>query len=248
MNTSKVIYLLPNTKYPHKITVQDVAGTYFKRTWDLIYLGNPLSAILQPYLIDADDGTPVTFVFQDPKRDSVENVLVNIYDNINGVKTLVSSGSSDVTGNALFFLLANKKYELEFIYNGVTIFATNNYTVTSNKVYWTIDLTGQDIKKIDTSYFNIRWNPITDYLPSSLTSIGYTAAGKNINYTAVNFYTLNTDGTKNITYSYAKSCTTPCTVSVLLTDVNITTGNIYADANIYTIQMLYISYTQKDGV
>ena len=66
--TNKTIYLLPNTKYPHKITVQDVAETYFERTWDLSYLGNPLTDTLQPYLIDADDGTPVTFVFQDPKE------------------------------------------------------------------------------------------------------------------------------------------------------------------------------------
>lgn len=245
-STSKTIYLQPNTKYAHKISIQDIAENYFERTWDLLYTGNPLTDILQPYLIDADDGTAVTFVFQNPKRDSIENVIVNIYDNILGERTLVTSGSSDITGNALFFLIANKTYELEFIYNGVTILSTTNYTVTTNKVYWTIDLTGQEIKKIDQSYFNIRWTPFVDYISSDTLNLGYVATGKNINYTSVNFYTLNTDGTKTITHTYQKNCTTPCTVSVPLTDVNISSGNIYADANIYSdSNTIYFTYTKR---
>lgn len=245
-STSKTIYLQPNTKYAHKISIQDIAENYFERTWDLLYTGNPLTDILQPYLIDADDGTAVTFVFQNPKRDSIENVIVNIYDNILGERTLVTSGSSDITGNALFFLIANKTYELEFIYNGVTILSTTNYTVTTNKVYWTIDLTGQDIKKIDQSYFNIRWTPFVDYISSDTLNLGYVATGKNINYTSVNFYKLNTDGTKTITHTYQKNCTTPCTVSVPLTDVNISSGNIYADANIYSdSNTVYFTYTKR---
>jgi hypothetical protein len=245
-STNKTIYILPNTKYAHKISIQDIAENYFERTWDLLYTGNPLTDILQPYLIDADDGTAVTFVFQNPKRDSMENVIVNIYDNILGERTLVTSGSSDITGNALFFLIANKTYELEFIYNGVTILSTTNYTVTTNKVYWTIDLTGQEIKKIDQSYFNIRWTPFVDYTSSDTLNLGYVATGKNINYTSVNFYKLNTDGTKTITHTYQKSCTTPCTVSVPLTDVNISSGNIYADANIYSdSNTVYFTYTKR---
>lgn len=243
--TSKIIYLLPNTKYPFTIAVQDVAGTYFKRRWSKLYTGNPLTDTLQPYLLSADDGIAVKFVFQDPKRDSIQNIIVNIYKNIGGVKTLISNGDSDVTGNALFFLIAGDKYWLDFTYNGVVIFETQNYSVTSSVVYWTLNLVTGDIQGVDGSFINLVWNPVTDFISKEATSIGYKVNGSKVNFTTINLYTLNgTD--KNIFYSTGGVCNTSCTTTILKTNIPYTTGTIYADVNVYTDTNAYVfTYTKK---
>ena len=243
--TSKIIYLLPNTKYPFTIAVQDVAGTYFKRRWSKLYTGNPLTDTLQPYLLSADDGIAVKFVFQDPKRDSIQNIIVNIYKNIGGVKTLISNGASDVTGNALFFLIAGDKYWLDFTYNGAVIFETQNYSVTSSVVYWTLNLVTGEIQGVDGSFINLVWNPVTDFISKEATSIGYKVNGSKVNFTTIDLYTLNgTD--KNIFYSTGGVCNTSCTTTILKTNIPYTTGTIYADVNVYTDTNAYMfTYTKK---
>ncbi|NMA44919.1 MAG: hypothetical protein GX950_03870, partial [Candidatus Diapherotrites archaeon] len=225
--------------------VQDVAGTYFKRRWSKLYTGNPLTDTLQPYLLSADDGIAVKFVFQDPKRDSIQNIIVNIYKNIGGVKTLISNGASDVTGNALFFLIAGDKYWLDFTYNGVVIFETQNYSVTSSVVYWTLNLVTGEIQGVDGSFINLVWNPVTDFISKEATSIGYKVNGSKINFTTIDLYTLNgTD--KNIFYSTGGVCNTSCTTTILKTNIPYTTGTIYADVNVYTDTNAYMfTYTKK---
>ncbi len=243
--TNKIIYLLPNTKYPFTIAVQDTAGTYFKRKWSKIYQGNPLTDTLQPYLVNADDGIAVKFVFQDPKRDSIENIIINIYKNVGGVKTLISSGASDVTGNALFFLIAGDKYWLEFTYNGIIIFETQNYTVTSSTVYWTINLSTREIKTIDGTFINVIFNPIQDYILKDATSISYKITASGLNRTRAEFYVLE-DGNKVITYTRDASCTTPCTVTIPITDLNISIGDkVYLDLNVYIDSNNYVFSYKK---
>lgn len=244
-STDKIIYLLPNTKYPFTIAVQDVAGTYFKRKWSKIYTGNPLTDTLQPYLLDADDGLAVKFVFQDPKRDSIENIVINIYKNIGGIKTLMSSSASDTTGNALFFLIAGDKYWIDFTYEGVMIFESDNYVVTSSVVYWTINLATQDIKTVDNTYITVVWNPATDFIPKDTVNIKYNVAARNLNRTRVEFYT-GTGVDKNIIYTYDSACSSPCSVSIVRALIPITTGTLYADLNVYTDSNAYVfAYTKK---
>ena len=243
--TSKIIYLLPNTKYPFTIAVQDVAGTYFKRKWSKIYQGNPLTDTLQPYLVNADDGIAVKFVFQDPKRDSIENIIINIYKNVGGVKTLISSGASDVTGNALFFLIAGEKYMLDFTYNGAVIFETQNYSVTSSTVYWTINLATREIKTIDGKFITVGFNPIQDYILKNATNISYKVTASGLNRTRAEFYIIQ-DGNKIITYTRDAPCTTPCTVTIPIEDLNITLGNkVYLDLNVYIDSNNYIFNYKK---
>ena len=243
--TNKIIYLLPNTKYPFTIAVQDTAGTYFKRKWSKIYQGNPLTDTLQPYLVNADDGIAVKFVFQDPKRDSIENIIINIYKNVGGVKTLISSGASDVTGNALFFLIAGDKYWLDFTYNGAVIFETQNYSVTSSTVYWTINLTTREIKTIDGKFITVGFNPIQDYILKNATNISYKVTASGLNRTRAEFYIIQ-DGNKIITYTRDAPCTTPCTVTIPIEDLNITLGNkVYLDLNVYIDSNNYIFNYKK---
>ena len=243
--TNKIIYLLPNTKYPFTIAVQDTAGTYFKRKWSKIYQGNPLTDTLQPYLVNADDGIAVKFVFQDPKRDSIENIIINIYKNVGGVKTLISSGASDVTGNALFFLIAGDKYWLEFTYDGIIIFETQNYTVTSSTVYWTINLATREIKTIDGKFITVGFNPIQDYILKNATNISYKVTASGLNRTRAEFYIIQ-DGNKIITYTRDAPCTTPCTVTIPIEDLNITLGNkVYLDLNVYIDSNNYIFNYKK---
>ncbi len=243
--TNKIIYLLPNTKYPFTIAVQDTAGTYFKRKWSKIYQGNPLTDTLQPYLVNADDGIAVKFVFQDPKRDSIENIIINIYKNVGGVKTLISSGASDVTGNALFFLIAGDKYWLDFTYNGAVIFETQNYSVTSSTVYWTINLATREIKTIDGKFITVGFNPIQDYILKNATNISYKVTASGLNRTRAEFYIIQ-DGNKIITYTRDAPCTTPCTVTIPIEDLNITLGNkVYLDLNVYIDSNNYIFNYKK---
>jgi len=243
--TNKIIYLLPNTKYPFTIAVQDVAGTYFKRKWSKIYQGNPLTDTLQPYLVNADDGIAVKFVFQDPKRDSIENIIINIYKNVGGIKTLISSGASDVTGNALFFLIAGDKYTIDFSYDGTIIFETQNYTVTSSTVYWTINLATREIKTVDGTFITIGFNPIQDYILKNATNISYKVTASKLNRTQAEFYIIQ-DGNKIITYTRDASCTTPCTVTIPIEDLNITLGNkVYLDLNVYIDSNNYIFNYKK---
>ena len=243
--TNKIIYLLPNTKYPFTIAVQDTAGTYFKRKWSKIYQGNPLTDTLQPYLVNADDGIAVKFVFQDPKRDSIENIIINIYKNVGGVKTLISSGASDVTGNALFFLIAGEKYMLDFTYNGAVIFETQNYSVTSSTVYWTINLATREIKTIDGKFITVGFNPIQDYILKNATNISYKVTASGLNRTRAEFYIIQ-DGNKIITYTRDAPCTTPCTVTIPIEDLNITLGNkVYLDLNVYIDSNNYIFNYKK---
>ena len=243
--TNKIIYLLPNTKYPFTIAVQDVAGTYFKRKWSKIYQGNPITDTLQPYLVNADDGIAVKFVFQDPKRDSIENIIINIYKNVGGIKTLISSGASDVTGNALFFLIAGDKYALDFSYDGTIIFETQNYAVTSSTVYWTINLATKEIKTVDGTFITIGFNPIQDYILKNATNISYKVTASGLNRTRAEFYIIQ-DGNKIITYTRDAPCTTPCTVTIPIEDLNITLGNkVYLDLNVYIDSNNYIFNYQK---
>jgi len=159
LNTSKVIYLLPNTANAYNIKISDMNGNYFSRTYAQIYPGNPLTASLQPYLVSISTGLLTTITVLDASTGTaINNVTIKIYKYISGLgRTLVEQVVSDSKGQALSLLVLNGEYEFETYIDGVL---TNIFDIsaTSNTIYIYLEQSGT-IPSLNTGLFTANWTP-----------------------------------------------------------------------------------------
>jgi hypothetical protein len=136
LNTSQVIYLLPNTSTSYAFIISDMNSNYFLRNYSLNYIGNPITATLQPYLVSIASGLLTTIFTKDAFTSApVPNITIKVYKNIAGIgKTLLEQVTTDSKGQSLVLLVLASVYEFE-VYNGITLLDTYNVTATSNTIY-----------------------------------------------------------------------------------------------------------------
>lgn len=136
LDTNKIIYLLPNTSNPYNIKIGDMNGNYFSRTYAQQYPGNPLTAILQPYLVSTETGLLTTITTKSGVTNlAVGGITIKIYKYIAGEgRTLVEQIITDDKGQALVLLILNGEYEFE-TYEDASFLKTFNINATSSSIY-----------------------------------------------------------------------------------------------------------------
>lgn len=136
LNSSKLVYLLPNTSTSYDIEVGDLNGNYFSRNYTAIYTGNPLVDTLQPYLVPISTGLLTTIYTKDAFTSKpVPNILVKVYKNLPLIgNTLVEQVITDDKGQAITLLILSDSYQLKVYQSGVLI-DTYNITATNNAIY-----------------------------------------------------------------------------------------------------------------
>lgn len=159
LNTQKIIYLLPNTALPYNITISDMNGNYFARTYAKQYPGNPTTDTLQPYLVSETTGLLTTITTKNAITNIAEpNVTLKIYKYISGLgRTLVEQVVTDDKGQALVLLVLNGSYEFE-AYRDTTFVKTYAITATSSSIYLLLPST-TTTPTIDGSGFGVQWTP-----------------------------------------------------------------------------------------
>jgi len=216
LNTTKNIYLIPNLVTPYQIKISDVNGNYFPRTYDQQYYGNPLTATLQPYLINTTTGLLVTIrAVSAYTNQPINNITIKIYRNIPGLgRTYVEQVVTDAKGEAITYSVLGATYEYE-IYSGATLIRTDAITTTSATVYIKIDDLVYTNPILQAGLFNVLFNP------------GNNKLGLTDNNLIQTIYLFDFNSDVNIQNIWIK---------VLNTSINGTDGN---DAYIYILTIPY---------
>lgn len=160
LNTTKTIYILPNTSNPYTMKIVDMNGNYFTRTYSVTYPGNPLTATLQPYLVDVTTGLLTTINTVNSRTNlALPNVTIKIYKEIPGLgTTLVEQILTDSKGQALSLFVLNNNYIFDIYYAG-TFLKEYQITATSSSIYISIDL-NQTIVIGTPSGYNVKFTPL----------------------------------------------------------------------------------------
>lgn len=243
---NETVYLLPNTSSAYSITIQDMNSHYTARTYSRGYPGNPLTDTLQPYLLDTNDASAIKFILYNEYNNPIEGMQVDVYKIIGGVRTLVSSVTSDATGTALFWLVAGDTYEIQMSFSGTTFYSTTNYVVTSTPVYFYLNIGSQTTFPIDLNQPRILFNVSTETIPNRITSLITTA----YNVTEINItyyqYVSGSSGTRLTLDTNTGICTSTCVITRDINSLGIDTNKaFYLDVNVKAFDGTYRVSTHK---
>jgi len=255
LNTSKIIYLLPNTSLPYNIKISDMNGNYFSRTYSKIYPGNPLTDTLQPYLVTSLTGLLTTVTTVDVATLlPVPDITIKIYKFMAGLgRTYVEQITTDSKGQALILLVLNNGYEFEIYQNG-SLLRTDSITATSSTI--SIKIPSSVTINQDRNYFNLKtmFTPTRNKLISSDIALVQTITLTNYGIDTTSISSLKiwvtdfnaTSGTdKNIyTVTISNPGKTYTSTHVLNTTARTVDGNKY-DANGYLT--VYVQVTLSNG-
>lgn len=160
LNKTKHIYLIPNLITPYQLKVKDMNTSYFERSYDQQYYGNPGTATLQPYLVSTVSGILTTInVISATTNQPIQNITLRIYKNISGLgRTLVETIVTDSKGQGLTLLVLNSNYEFE-AYNGGTFIKLFTITATSSTVFFVLSLGSEVITQPGNSGFSSKFTP-----------------------------------------------------------------------------------------
>ena len=156
-NSDVLTYLLPNITTHYIIKVRDVNGVYLERTYFKSYKGNPLSDILQPYLISVANGFLATITtYNVATYQTQPDIQIKIYKTLIGGRTLVEEIFTDSKGQGLIQMILSNQYEFETYFDGNFV-KTFNITATSNTIVIYLSLSDILIQDTNASGYAVRF-------------------------------------------------------------------------------------------
>jgi hypothetical protein len=233
-NSQLNTYIVPNTTDYMFVGIDLNDASYAGRTYFLRFDSNDSNRqFLQPYL--PSTSTSVNFITKNKTRNTIPYVDFLIYRNINGVKTQVMAGRTDITGSRLFPFTIGENYSIDVFINGVNYESAYLYTATATPVYWYIDTSTGDINiqqyTIETT---ITFDPMGPKLLGTDNSIDVAMYGDNLTHYYWKIYQYNDlnmmTGKKYYTSNDGVCAGTNClaTIPLPLMDIN---KSFYIDFN-----------------
>jgi len=256
LNSSKIIYLLPNTASAFNVKIQDMNGNYFARTYAKQYPGNPLTDTLQPYLVSTATGLLTTVnTVNSLNLLPVSSINIKIYKFISGLgRTYVEEITTDDKGQSLILLVLNDDYEFE-IYQSGSFLRTDTINATSNTIYVKIPITIGDRNftyySIDTNFLPKRSRLITSDANLRQTTTLHNYGTSTATFNTIKIWATNTDRNGiagNDLNLYIRIFNSPANPFVNNIGINTTTKKV--DGNSYDTNGLlkvYVLVTASDG-
>ncbi len=121
ISAAQSFYALTNTTGYYYVDINGTAS-FYPKTYFLNFKGEFSNYELQPYLTSVSTGYQTSFyVYNSNTLQTIENVLIESYKDINAVRTLMQSKETDATGKAVFSFVIDATYYIDFTYNGTII-------------------------------------------------------------------------------------------------------------------------------
>ena len=132
LNKATIIHIYSDTNSPYSFTI-DSNSDFIETTLLVNPTGGDTNLTIQPYLSPVSDVLGTTFrAVRKSDQTSIPDVTIIIYQSIGGTDEIVASGTTDVKGEFLAFLVVNQSYKLTVIdVNGSTSLDKEPYTQTS---------------------------------------------------------------------------------------------------------------------
>jgi len=245
----KNIYLLSNTTAPYSLEIQDMNNIYFMRVYAQQFVGNPLTASLQPFLISNLDGANITFITTNQLGFAIPGITIAVSKIINNTKTLISSGVTDSSGEYATNLGITAPYLFDLSVNGIQISPSSfNLQIIESKYYFTINTFSYPIDANSSYPITVLWNPSTEYVYTAA-SLTQKIAGLNVNFVKVIIYQFtDSNNTGRVDRNiYYFNCPRSCIINQILADVNGLDRNypFYVDVNVYAdANLIYERFTK----
>lgn len=229
--------------YPYSVSVGDYNSVlYVDRVYDLWLNGLLTTYTLQPYLLLTADASAITMLVKNEFNSSVQDILIKVYKQIGGTKTLIASRYSSVTGSAVFYLIAGDKYELELLYEDTVLFSTDNYLVANSTIYFYLNsLTNYLLSTDFGNKATVEFLPYLENLIAGNNVLTQNVSQTDLNFVIVRLYNYvdnNYAADKNYFYTTSANCNESCSFTQDLTTIGFDNNNFfwvevtaYTDAN-----------------
>lgn len=183
---------------------------YYQRNYTTNISSDTNTYVLQPYLLDKTDSSLYQLITQTKSRNALSNISIFIYKTIDGNLTLVTSGTTDVTGIASFYLNNLTTYYIR-MYSGTTlVYSSDNFTPIASPTYFNFDIESTNVKPLDVNALKVVWTPSAEYLYTDATQLTQSVTGENIASISAIIYDYNVQGDFNAGYRVIYGVSTAC--------------------------------------
>lgn len=211
--TDKNYYVKSNVNVAitsNKILAGTTTPQYYQRNYTTNISSDTNTYVLQPYLLDKTNSSLYQLITQTKSRNALSNISIFIYKTIDGNLTLVTSGTTDVTGIASFYLNNLTTYYIR-MYSGITlVYSSDNFTPIANPTYFNFDIESTTIKPLDVNALKVVWTPSSEYLYTDATQLTQSVTGENIASISAILYDYNVQGDFNAGYRVIYGVSTAC--------------------------------------
>jgi len=183
----------------NRLSVVDVNGNYFSRTYDYVFTASDTNAVLQPYLVPISTGLLTTInAISATTNQPIQNVTFKIYTDIPGSgETLVENIITDSKGQGLILMVLNDSYYFDAYYDGNFI-KRFTITATSATIFFILSISDVNLIQPTASGFNANWTPGTNLtLQTSGTQV-FTQTLNNLGLDAVSIASTLTQNGANL--------------------------------------------------